>query len=154
MDMNGETQIEASRAAVWAALNNPEVLARVIPGCESLEQTEGGGLQATVVLKVGPIKARFGGAVSFSEVNPPNGYVISGSGAGGIAGFAKGSAKVRLEELAPDVTRLVWEANADVGGKLAQLGGRLLDSTAKKLASKFFEDFANEFTNTNVDGAG
>ena len=154
MEMNGQTRIEASRDAVWTALNNPDVLARVIPGCESLERTEDGGLQATVVLKVGPIKARFGGAVSFSEVDPPNGYMISGSGAGGIAGFAKGGARVRLEEEGPDLTRLIWEANADVGGKLAQLGGRLLDSTAKKLATQFFENLANEFTSAKAVDAG
>lgn len=144
MELSGETRIEASRAYVWAALNDPQVLARAIPGCESLEQTENGGLQAKVVLKVGPIKARFGGAVTFSEVDPPNGYVIAGQGEGGIAGFAKGGAKVRLDEEAPEVTLLVWEAHADVGGKIAQLGARLLDSTAKKLVGQFFDKFAME----------
>ena len=144
MELSGETRIEASRAAVWAALNDPLVLSRAIPGCESLEQAEDGGLQAKVVLKIGPIKARFGGAVTFSDVDPPNGYVIAGHGEGGIAGFAKGGARVRLDEETHDVTLLVWEARADVGGKIAQLGARLLDSTAKKLIAHFFDKFAAE----------
>ncbi len=144
MELSGETRIEASRAVVWAALNDPLVLARAIPGCESLEQTADGGLQAKVVLKIGPIKARFGGAVTFSDVDPPNGYVIAGHGEGGIAGFAKGGARVRLDQEAPNLTLLVWEARADVGGKIAQLGARLLDSTAKKLVGQFFDKFAAE----------
>ncbi|MGP4689544.1 CoxG family protein [Agrobacterium pusense] len=142
MELNGETRIEASREAVWAALNDPNVLRQVIPGCESLETTEDGGLQAKVVLKVGPIKAKFGGAVTFSEVEAPEGYVISGQGEGGIAGFAKGGARVRLAEESPNVTILTYEARADVGGKVAQLGARMLDSTARKLTSQFFEKFA------------
>jgi uncharacterized protein len=144
LELSGENRIEASRTAVWAALNDPLVLARAIPGCESLKQTEDGGLQATVMLKLGPIKARFGGAVIFSDVDAPNGYVIAGQGEGGIAGFAKGGAKVRLAEESPNVTVLFWEARADVGGKIAQLGARLLDSTAKKLVGQFFEKFATE----------
>lgn len=144
MELSGENRIEASRAAVWAALNDPLVLARAIPGCETLEMTDDGGMQARVVLKIGPIKARFGGAVTFSDVDPPIGYVIAGHGEGGIAGFAKGGAKVRLVEEAPHVTLMVWEARADVGGKIAQLGARLLDSTAKKLVGQFFDKFASE----------
>lgn len=154
MEMSGENRIEANRASVWAALNDRLVLERSIPGCESLEQTSDGGLQAKVVLKVGPIKARFSGAVTFSDVDPPNGYVIAGQGEGGIAGFAKGGAKVRLDEEAPNVTLLVWEARADVGGKIAQLGARLLDSTAKRLIGQFFDKFAAEVIATkNVAAA-
>lgn len=153
MQLSGENRIEASRAAVWAALNDPLVLARSIPGCESLEQTVDGGLQAKVVLKVGPIKARFAGAVTFSDVDPPNGYVIAGHGEGGIAGFAKGGAKVRLQEEASGVTLMVWEARADVGGKIAQLGARLLDSTAKKLVGQFFDKFAAEVVAAQNDAA-
>jgi hypothetical protein len=144
LELSGENRIEASRHAVWAALNDPHLLARVIPGCESLETTEGGGMQAKVVLKVGPIKARFSGTVTLSEIDPPTGYVISGQGEGGIAGFAKGGARVRLDEIAPSVTLLVWEARAEVGGKIAQFGARLLDSTAKKLVGQFFDNFAVE----------
>lgn len=147
--MSGQTRIEGSRPVVWAALNNPDVLARVIPGCESLQQTEDGGMKAEVVLKIGPIKARFRGNVSFTEVDPPNGYIISGQGEGGISGFAKGGARVRLEEEDSNVTMLCWEARVDVGGKIAQLGGRLLDSTAKKLVGIFFDKFALEVAGSN-----
>jgi uncharacterized protein len=153
LQLSGENRIEASRTAVWAALNDPLVLARCIPGCESLELTVDGGLQAKVVLKVGPIKARFAGAVTFSDVDPPNGYVIAGHGEGGIAGFAQGGANVRLQEEGPDITLMVWEARADVGGKIAQVGARLLDSTAKKLVGQFFDRFAAEVVAAQNDAA-
>lgn len=146
MELTGTTRIEASREVVWSGLNDPDVLRQAIPGCEHLEQNGDGGFSAKVVLKVGPVKARFAGAVTLSEVDPPNGYVISGKGESGLAGFAKGQAVVRLEEEDPGVTILTYDARADVGGKIAQLGARMLDSTAKKLAKQFFDNFARVVT--------
>lgn len=142
MEMNGERTLNASRADVWAALNDLEVLKQAIPGCEALERTEGDdGFAATVVAKVGPIKAKFTGRVTLSDVNPPVGYTISGEGQGGLAGFAKGGAGVTLEAIDDTHTLLRYEVQANVGGKLAQLGARLIDSTAKKLAGQFFDRF-------------
>ncbi|WP_020174910.1 SRPBCC family protein [Methyloferula stellata] len=140
MDMNGEQRIEARREAVWAALNDPEVLKQCIPGCESIVKTSDTEMEAASTLKVGPIKASFKGKVTLSEIDPPNGYRISGEGAGGMAGHAKGGAKVTLEADG-DATILHYEVKAEVGGKLAQLGSRLIDVTAKKLAGEFFEKF-------------
>jgi hypothetical protein len=141
MQMNDSQRIPASKEKVWAALNNPEILKQCIPGCQSLEMTTPNEMTATVVLKVGPVKATFGGKVTLSDLDPPNSYRISGEGSGGIAGFAKGGATVKLSEESPDVTILSYEVDAQIGGKLAQLGGRLIDSTAKKLASEFFASF-------------
>ncbi|MBR1123969.1 carbon monoxide dehydrogenase subunit G [Bradyrhizobium lablabi] len=141
MQMNDSQRIPASREKVWAALNDPDVLRRCIPGCESLEKTAPHEMTATVIFKVGPIKATFGGKVTLSDLDPPNGYRISGEGAGGVAGYAKGGATVTLTAEGPDVTILTYEVDAQIGGKLAQLGGRLIDSTAKKLAGQFFESF-------------
>jgi carbon monoxide dehydrogenase subunit G len=140
MDMTGTQRIEASRAAVWAGLNDVEILKQCIPGCESIEKVSDTEMNAKVTLKVGPVKASFAGKVTLSDLDPPNGYTITGTGSGGAAGFAKGSAKVRL---APDgaATILSYEVNAEIGGKLAQLGGRLIDGTAKRLAAEFFEKF-------------
>src|SRR5690606_23798296 len=141
LNMEGEERIEAPIQKVWEALNDPEVLKASIPGCQSLEKTADNGLAATVVLKIGPIKATFNGAVTLSNLNPPEGYTISGEGKGGVAGFAKGGADVQLAEDGTD-TILTYAVNAQVGGKLAQLGARLIDSTAKKLADQFFASFA------------
>jgi hypothetical protein len=141
MDMTGSERIAASREKVYAALNDPEILKAAIPGCESIEKTSATEMTATVVTKVGPVKAKFQGAVTLSDLDPPNGYTISGEGKGGPAGFAKGGAKVRLEADG-DGTILHYEVKADVGGKLAQLGSRLIDGTAKKLAGEFFANFA------------
>ena len=141
MTMSGEYQIAAPREVVWAKLNDPDVLKACIPGCESLEKTSDTEFKATVVLKVGPIKARFEGAVTLTNLNPPHSYTITGEGKGGIAGFAKGAADVSLTEDGPDATILTYVAKADVGGKLAQLGSRLLQSTSKKLAGEFFSSF-------------
>lgn len=138
MDMNGQERIEAPIETVWNALNDPEVLRACIPGCESLEKTSDTHMTARVVLRVGPIKAGFEGAVELSELNPPYSYVISGEGKGGIAGFAKGQAHVSLAEESAGVTILTYSVKADVGGKIAQLGGRLIDTTARKLAGQFF----------------
>jgi hypothetical protein len=126
---------------VWAALNNPDILKQCIPGCQSLDMAIPNEMTATVVLRVGPVKATFGGKVTLSDLDPPNSYRISGEGSGGIAGFAKGGATVKLSEESPDVTILTYEVDAQIGGKLAQLGGRLIDSTARKLAGEFFASF-------------
>ena len=122
MDMTGEERIAASRAAVWAALNDPEVLRQCIPGCESLEKLSPTDMTARVKLQIGPVRATFQGKVTLSDLDPPNGYRISGEGQGGVAGYAKGGAVVRLTEDGAG-TLLTYEAKADVGGKLAQLGG-------------------------------
>src|SRR5262245_12047879 len=122
MEMTGEHRISAPRDKVWAGLNDPEVLRASIPGCESLERTDNGGFNATVVAKVGPVKATFKGEVMLSNVNAPVSYTISGEGKGGAAGFAKGGADVTLAEDGPEMTVLTYSARADVGGKLAQLG--------------------------------
>lgn len=148
MDMTGEYRLNASREAVYDALNDPEILKQCIPGCEEIEKTSDTELTAKVVAKVGPVKAKFSGAVTLSDLNRPESYTISGEGKGGAAGFAKGGAKVRLE---PDGTGTLmhYEVHADIGGKLAQLGSRLIDGTAKKMAKDFFETFAGL-----VDGRG
>jgi hypothetical protein len=141
MEMIDTASIPRNRDAVWKALNDPEVLRRVVPGCETLEMVADDRMRAQVALKVGPVKARFTGDISFSDVVPPISYVIAGEGRGGIAGFAKGTATVRLEEVGPEETLLHYHTRVDVGGKLAQLGARLLASTAKKLTRQFFDDF-------------
>jgi carbon monoxide dehydrogenase subunit G len=141
MQMNDSQRIPASKDKVWAALNDPEVLKQCIPGCQNLDMTAPNEMTATVVFKVGPVKATFGGKVTLSDLDPPNSYRISGEGSGGVAGFAKGGATVRLESESPDITILHYEVDAQIGGKLAQLGGRLIDSTAKKLAGEFFTSF-------------
>jgi len=142
MQMTDSQRIPASRDKVWAALNDPAVLKQCIPGCQSLEMTAPNEMTATVVIKVGPVKAGFAGKVTLSDLDPPNGYRITGEGSGGVAGFAKGGATVRLEAESADATMLHYEVDAQIGGKLAQLGGRLIDSTARKLAGEFFAAFA------------
>ena len=134
MQMNDSQRIAASRDKVWAALNDPEILKKSIPGCQSLEMSSPTEMTATVVFKVGPVKATFGGKVTLSDLDPPNSYRISGEGSGGVAGFAKGGAAVRLESEGPDATILHYQVDA-------QIGGRLIDSTAKKLAGEFFASF-------------
>jgi carbon monoxide dehydrogenase subunit G len=141
MTMNGEVQLAASREAVWAKLNDPEVLKACIPGCEELEKTDDGGFSAVAKMKVGPVSARFKGKVMLSDLDPPNGYRISGEGEGGVAGFAKGGAVVKLSEK-DGGTLLGYDVEAQIGGKLAQLGQRLINGTAKKLADEFFANFA------------
>ncbi len=138
MKINGENQIAASRETVWEALNDPEILRRAIPGCESLEKVSDTELKATVTTKIGPIKAKFKGDVTLSDLDPPNSYTLSGKGSGGAAGSAKGSARVTLTPQGADATLLTYDVEAQVTGKLAQLGSRLIDSTAKALAAKFF----------------
>lgn len=141
MTMTGEIHLAAPREAVWAKLNDPDVLKACIPGCEELERTEDQGFRAVARMKVGPVSARFKGKVALSDLDPPNGYRISGEGEGGVAGFAKGSAKVDLLEKEGG-TLLTYQVDAQIGGKLAQLGQRLINGTAKKLADEFFTNFA------------
>jgi uncharacterized protein len=141
MQMNDAQRIPASKDKVWAALNDPQVLKQCIPGCQTLEMSSPTEMTATVVFKVGPVKATFSGKVTLSDLDPPNSYRISGEGSGGVAGFAKGGAAVRLESENTDVTILHYDVDAQIGGKLAQLGQRLIDSTARKLAGEFFAAF-------------
>jgi hypothetical protein len=143
MDMTGHQRIPASRETVWKALNDPAVLQACIPGCQELVKTSDTQMTATALIKVGPVTAKFQGTVTLSDLDPPHGYRIAGEGQGGVAGFAKGSAVVRLEQDGDD-TILHYTVNADVGGKLAQLGGRLIDATAKQMSSLFFKRFAEE----------
>lgn len=141
MELEDEIRIKAPRSKVYAGLNDPEILKECIPGCEELVKHSDTELEAKVVLKIGPVKAKFGGNVTLDPINPPEKFALSGEGSGGIAGFAKGGAEVELIEDG-DETILRYNAKADVGGKIAQLGSRLVTSTSKKLAGKFFERFA------------
>lgn len=141
MELKGEIRIPAARTVVWAGLNDPEVLKQCIPGCQEIEKISDTELTAKVVFKVGPVKAPFKGKVTLSDLDPPNGYTISGEGQGGPAGFARGEATVRLADDG-GATVLSYTVRATVGGKLAQLGQRLLDATAQKLAGEFFGKFS------------
>ena len=140
--MTGEVVLPADKATVWARLNDAETLKASIPGCESLDRLSDSELQAVAKVKIGPVSARFKGKVNLSDMDPPNSYRISGQGDGGIAGFARGGANVKLTDSAGGGTTLHYDVDAQVGGKIAQLGGRLIDSTAKKLADEFFANFA------------
>jgi uncharacterized protein len=141
MTMNGEYQLAAPQQTVWEKLNDTETLKTCIPGCEQLEKTSDTEFQAVATTKIGPVKTRFKGKVTLSELDPPNGYKISGQGDGGVAGFAQGGATVKL---APKDggTLLTYAVEAQIGGKLAQLGQRLINGAAKKLADEFFKNFA------------
>jgi carbon monoxide dehydrogenase subunit G len=141
MEIKGEYRIAAPREKVFAALNDPAVLQACIPGCESLEKTSDTEMKAKVRLRIGPVSASFTGKVTLSDIDPPNGYKISGEGQGGAAGFAKGGAVVTLRE-DNGATVLTYNVDAQVGGKIAQVGARLIDGTAKKLADEFFGKFA------------
>ncbi len=140
MDMTGERRIPAPRQKVWDALNDPAVLKACIPGCESLEKTGDTDLKATAAVKIGPIAARFTGKVQLIDLNPPTSYRIQGEGQGGVAGFAKGGADVRLADDGLG-TLLSYDVKAQVGGKIAQLGARLIDATSKQMADMFFDRF-------------
>ncbi|HEY5828913.1 MAG TPA: carbon monoxide dehydrogenase subunit G, partial [Hyphomicrobiaceae bacterium] len=140
--MKGEVVLPADRATVWARLNDAETLKASIPGCESLDKLSDTEMQAVAKIRIGPVSARFKGKVNLSDLDPPNSYRISGQGDGGIAGFAKGGANVRLSDADGGGTKLSYDVDAQIGGKIAQLGGRLIDSTAKKLADEFFANFA------------
>jgi len=143
MDMTGERRIAAPRQTVWLALNNPAVLKTSIPGCETLEKSSDTDLKATAAVRIGPISARFTGKVQLLDLDPPTSYRIEGEGQGGVAGFAKGGAVVRLADDG-DGTLLSYDVKAQVGGKIAQLGARLIDATAKQMADAFFTRFAAE----------
>ena len=140
LDMTGEYVLPVLRAAVWSALNDPELLQQCIPGCESLEQISKTEFAVVARLAVGPVKARFKGKIRLQDLDPPQGYTIVGEGDGSIAGFAKGNAAVVLAD-ADGGTKLNYRAQAHIGGKLAQLGQRLVAGTAKKIADLFFADF-------------
>jgi uncharacterized protein len=141
MDMTGEVRLPAPRETVWRALNDPDVLRQAIPGCEEIQKLSDTEMTARVSAKVGPVSARFTGKVTLSDLDPPNGYTISGEGQGGVAGFAKGGAQVSLKDDTGG-TMLSYKVNAQVGGKLAQIGSRLIDATARKMADEFFTRFA------------
>jgi len=146
MDMSGERRIPAPRQKVWEGLNDPNVLKVSIPGLETLEKVSDTEFKATAAIKIGPIAARFNGRVQLSDIDPLRGYTISGEGQGGVAGFAKGGAKVNLADDGPGATVLTYAVQAQVGGKMAQLGARLIDSTAKSLADQFFNNLTRELT--------
>jgi uncharacterized protein len=142
MTMNGEYQLAAAPQTVWEKLNDTATLKACIPGCEQLDKTSDTEFHAVAVVKIGPVKAKFKGRVTLSDLDPPNGYRISGQGDGGVAGFAKGGATVKLTPK-DGGTLLAYDVEAQIGGKLAQLGQRLINGAAKKVADEFFENFAN-----------
>jgi carbon monoxide dehydrogenase subunit G len=148
MELEGTKIIRADRATVWARLNDPAMLRAAIPGCTELTGSADDGFEAVVVQKVGPVKATFKGAVTLTDVNAPESYRIVGEGKGGVAGFAKGAAEVRLTEV-PEGTELTYKVDAQVGGKLAQLGNRIVGGFARKMADEFFERFV-----TDIEGGG
>ena len=150
MELEGSKHIAAARATVWARLNDPAVLRAAIPGCTELTGSAAEGFSATVVQKVGPVKATFHGAVRLEDVNAPESYRLVGEGKGGVAGFAKGAATVRLTEVAGG-TELAYHVDAQVGGKLAQLGNRIIAGFARKMADDFFERFV---TASETPGTG
>ena len=141
--MTGERRIPAPRQKVWECLNDPQVLKSCIPGCQELERTSDTGFRATAAVKIGPISARFTGKVELTDIRAPEGYTIGGEGQGGVAGFAKGGAVVKLVEQGP-FTLLSYDVKAQVGGKIAQLGARLVDASAKQMADAFFDRFTAE----------
>jgi uncharacterized protein len=149
LTMTGEVDLPASQQIVWEKLNDPDVLKACIPGCESLEKTGENELLAVAKIKIGPVSATFKGKVELSDLDPPHGYTISGEGQGGIAGFAKGGAKVSLVPIEAG-TRMSYTVEAQVGGKIAQLGARLIDGVAKRLADQFFERFAEQVGNAKT----
>ena len=141
MQMTGEQRIAAPRQKVWEALNDPAVLAQCIPGCQSLDKDGDDRFLAVAEVRIGPIGARFRGNVQLSDLDPPSGYTITGSGNGGIAGNARGGARVRLSDAGGGETLVSYDVDAEVGGRMAQLGGPIIDATAKNLAGKFFAKF-------------
>ncbi|MAW85343.1 MAG: carbon monoxide dehydrogenase [Phyllobacteriaceae bacterium] len=146
VELEGQERIAAPVQTVWEALNDPDILRECIPGCESLDKKSETEMEAVVALKIGPIKARFNGEVELVNLQPPHSYTIQGEGKGGIAGFAKGGADVKLEEDGEGGTLLSYVAKADVGGKIAQMGSRLIVSTTKKLAGQFFSNLNERIT--------
>ena len=145
MEITGEYRIAAPRALVWKALNDPAVLRAAIPGVESFDKKSDTEFIATVAVKIGPVKARFKGSVTLSELDPPHGYQIKGESQGGVAGFARGTCEVKLYEESGE-TLLRYHANAQVGGKLAQVGSRMISGVVKKLGDDFFSAFAGQMS--------
>jgi carbon monoxide dehydrogenase subunit G len=141
MELSGERIIPAGVEATWAALNDPAILKACIAGCESLERVGDDGFVAVVAMKIGPVSARFKGNLKMTNVSPPSGYTINFDGQGGVAGFGRGSADVALTAIDPAATRLAYHARATVGGKMAQIGSRLIDATAAKITDDFFKAF-------------
>lgn len=149
MDMASTQRINASRETVWAAINDPEMLKKCIPGCQSVEKISDTEMTAVIVLKIGPVKATFQGRVQFDNVVEPDSLTLSGEGTGGIAGHAKGSADVKLEDDS-GATVLTYTIKAQIGGKIAQLGARLIDSTTQKLAKEFFSRLETEIVDAGA----
>lgn len=143
MEQSGEYKIRASRDKVWAALNDPDLLGACIAGCQSVSKIDAEHFDVSVKAKIGPVSATFKAGLELKELNPPASYVIEGSAKGGAAGFAKGSANVSLDELEGGATLLRYAVKANVGGKLAQIGSRLVDGAARKMADDFFAEFSN-----------
>jgi len=150
MDMNGEYRIPAPQQAVWDALNDPDILREAIPGCETLNKLSDTEMEAAATAKVGPVKAKFKGKINLSDIDAPNSYTLTGEGKGGAAGFAKGSAKVSLSTEGSD-TLLRYDVQATVGGKLAQIGQRLIDAAAKKMSDEFFTKFSEQLGGSKVE---
>ena len=150
MELDGEFHIPTTRERVWRALNDPDILRRAVPGCEALEKTSDNEFTAKVTLKIGPVKASFKGRVTLSDLDPPNSYSITGEGQGGVAGFARGSAKVTLSEDG-EGTCLRYTATATVGGKLAQVGQRMIAGASRKLASEFFAALGEAIAEAGVE---
>ncbi len=151
MDQQGEYRIPATQAAVWQALNDPAVLARCIPGCQSMEKTDDTHFSAKVKAKVGPVSATFDVLLELADVDPPTGYRIDGQVKGGPAGFGKGGAKVRIEAVSEGQTLLTYQVEASIGGKLAQVGSRLIDAATRKIADEFFTAFRAEVGQSEAD---
>jgi carbon monoxide dehydrogenase subunit G len=151
MKMSGEKVLNVPQETVWRALNDPEILRQSIPGCESFEKTGENQYRATVASRIGPVQARFNGNVRITDINAPNGYTLSGEGSGGAAGSAKGTAQVRLEPAGGGSTKLSWTADAQIAGKLAQIGSRLIDSTVNMMAGQFFDRFEQLLAGQKVE---
>lgn len=148
MEMSGEQLIPATQQQTWAALNDPEILKACVPGCESIEKTAENEYTVRMTARIGPVSAKFKGKLALSDLNPPNSYSIAFEGQGGVAGFGKGGAKVQLVPEAGS-TKLSYQVKANVGGKLAQIGSRLVDAAAKKLAEEFFNAFNAKVASEN-----
>ena len=153
MEQTGTYEIPAPRTVVWAALNDPEILGECIPGCESVERVDEERFTAKVKAKIGPVSASFQGEIELDELNPPESYTLKGGAKGGAAGFGKGEARVRLEAVDASNTRLIYELKASVGGKLAQIGSRLVDGAARKMAEEFFSAFSRRVAEQTQNAA-
>jgi carbon monoxide dehydrogenase subunit G len=151
MEMTGEQKIPASQQETWQALNDPDILKASVPGCESITRVNDNEFQVQMTAKVGPVSAKFRGRLSLFDINEPHSYSLAFEGQGGAAGFAKGTAQVKLEPLGAEETRLLYTAKANVGGKLAQIGSRLVDAAARKVADEFFQNFTKRMSSAAED---